>query len=51
MTTIDDVLADARGRISRLDPHEAQDAITAGALLVDIRSAAQREIRGGFRKR
>lgn len=48
MTTIDDVLADARGRIGRLDPHEAQAAVTAGALLVDIRPAAQREIRGGF---
>jgi rhodanese-related sulfurtransferase len=48
MTTIDDVLADARGRIRRLDPNEALAAVTGGALLVDIRPAAQREDRGGF---
>lgn len=48
MKTIDDLLTDARGRIRRLDPHQAQAAVTAGALLVDIRPAAQREARGGF---
>jgi rhodanese-related sulfurtransferase len=48
MTTIDDVLADARRRIRRLDPHQALAAITDGALLVDIRPAAQREACGGF---
>lgn len=48
MTTIDDVLADARGRIRRLYLHAAQTAVSAGALLVDIRPAAQREDRGGF---
>jgi rhodanese-related sulfurtransferase len=48
MTTIDDVLTDARTRIRRLDPHKAQEAITAGALLVDIRPQAQREAQGGF---
>ena len=48
MTTIDDVLADARGRIQRLDPWEASAAVEAGAFLVDIRPAAQREACGGF---
>jgi len=44
--TIDEVLAEARTRLSRLDPHEAQAAASDGALLVDIRPAAQRAAEG-----
>jgi rhodanese-related sulfurtransferase len=40
--TIDDLLAQARARIVRLTPREAGARIAAGALLVDIRPAAQR---------
>jgi rhodanese-related sulfurtransferase len=48
MTTIDEILTDARTRIRRLDPHQARAAVSEGALLVDIRPQAQREARGGF---
>jgi rhodanese-related sulfurtransferase len=41
-TTIDDLLAAARARLDRLSPAEAADAATTGAILVDIRSEAQR---------
>jgi rhodanese-related sulfurtransferase len=41
--TVDDLLADARGRLERLDPEQARDAMEAGAVLVDIRSEPQRE--------
>jgi rhodanese-related sulfurtransferase len=42
--TIDDLLADARARLSRVGPREARDAVqNDGALLVDIRSELQRE--------
>ncbi|WP_456843726.1 rhodanese-like domain-containing protein [Cellulomonas sp. P5_C6] len=44
--TIDDVLAEARGRLQRLSPREAWDAVEQGALLVDIRPAAQRALEG-----
>jgi rhodanese-related sulfurtransferase len=40
--TIDDLLAQARARIVRLTPREAGARIADGALLVDIRPAAQR---------
>ena len=40
---MDDLLADARGRLERLDPEQARDAMEAGAVLVDIRSEPQRE--------
>ena len=40
--TIDDLLAEARSRIVRVSPHEAAARIADGALLVDIRPAAQR---------
>jgi rhodanese-related sulfurtransferase len=36
--TIDELLAAARARIERLDPHEAHAAAAAGARLVDIRA-------------
>jgi rhodanese-related sulfurtransferase len=44
--TIDEVLADARARLSRLSPWQAQQAVDAGAVLVDIRPQAQRFTEG-----
>jgi rhodanese-related sulfurtransferase len=41
--TVDQLLARARARISRIDVDDAMQAIAAGALLVDIRSELQRE--------
>ena len=40
-TTIDQLLASARGRLVRLDPAAALAAIRAGATLIDIRSETQ----------
>ena len=44
--TISEVLAAARRRLGRLDPAQAWAAIQEGALLVDIRPAAQRGAEG-----
>lgn len=44
--TIDDVLADARAGLDRLAPPDAWEAVRRGALLVDIRPAAQRAAEG-----
>lgn len=44
--TIEQVLADARARLDRLSPQQAQRAVSAGAVLVDIRPAAQRAAEG-----
>ena len=44
--SIDEILAEARARLRRLGPQEANEAIGAGALLVDIRSQAQRAEQG-----
>ncbi|MCW2677085.1 MAG: Rhodanese domain protein [Modestobacter sp.] len=44
--SIDELLAEARSRISRLLPGEAAARLRAGAVLVDIRPAAQREHEG-----
>lgn len=44
--TIDDVLAEARAGLHRLEPTGAWAAVQAGALLVDIRPAAQRATEG-----
>jgi rhodanese-related sulfurtransferase len=41
-TTIHELLGHARARLDRVTPHEAQAATRQGALLVDIRSEAQR---------
>jgi rhodanese-related sulfurtransferase len=41
--TVDDLLAEAREGLDRLEPPEAASAVAAGALLVDIRSDAERE--------
>ena len=40
---IDDLLAEARTRISRYSPAEAARAVAVGAVLVDIRPVAQRQ--------
>jgi rhodanese-related sulfurtransferase len=44
--TIDEVLAEARGRLGRLEPAEAAARMGAGALLVDTRPVAQRAADG-----
>jgi rhodanese-related sulfurtransferase len=44
--TIDEVWADARERITRLAPHEALQALTEGAFLVDLRSIDERAREG-----
>jgi rhodanese-related sulfurtransferase len=43
---IDDLLAAARARLRRLDPEDAHLAYRRGAVLVDIRPAAQRAASG-----
>jgi len=43
---IDELLAAARERLDRLDPGAAYEAQRAGAVLVDIRPAAQRAAEG-----
>ena len=40
-TTIDELLADARRRLTRLDPAQALQAMHAGAVLIDIRCDSQ----------
>ena len=44
--TIDEVLAEARNRLARVTPAEADAARRRGAVIVDIRPAAQREANG-----
>ena len=45
--TIDELLAQARAQLApRVGPHEARDAIAGGALMIDIRSEAQRAADG-----
>jgi rhodanese-related sulfurtransferase len=39
---VEQLLAAARGRLQRLEPHAARAAMEDGALLVDIRSESQR---------
>jgi len=45
-TPVDEMLAQARARLTRLGPEAAADAIAAGAVLVDIRTEAQRAADG-----
>jgi rhodanese-related sulfurtransferase len=40
--TLDDLLAEARGRLERLEPEAAYAAQSAGALLIDTRSSNER---------
>jgi rhodanese-related sulfurtransferase len=44
--SVDDLLAEARSRLVRLTPRQAAERVTGGALLVDIRPAAQRAAEG-----
>ncbi len=44
--TIEEVLDSARGRLVRLTPAQAQNARDGGAVVVDIRPAAQRAAEG-----
>jgi rhodanese-related sulfurtransferase/predicted small metal-binding protein len=44
--SIETLLGEARGALRRVDAREARSAMTAGALLVDIRSDAQRRTDG-----
>jgi rhodanese-related sulfurtransferase len=43
MAAIDDLLAQARRRLERLDPARTRAAVADGALLIDIRAESQRE--------
>jgi rhodanese-related sulfurtransferase len=43
---IDEILATARARLTRLDPHQVFAAMRRGAVLVDIRPVAQRAEHG-----
>lgn len=44
--TINELLQQAREQISRLTPHEAADAQSAGAVIVDTRDSADRAAEG-----
>jgi rhodanese-related sulfurtransferase len=44
--TVDALLAEARRHLERLEPADAAAAMSAGAVLVDIRSDSQREADG-----
>jgi rhodanese-related sulfurtransferase len=44
--SIDEILAEARQRLRRLNPAEAYEAMSHGAVLVDIRTVAQRAEQG-----
>jgi rhodanese-related sulfurtransferase len=44
--TIDDLLAEARAGVQRVTPEEAATATKSGAVLVDVRSADERERQG-----
>jgi rhodanese-related sulfurtransferase len=46
IVTVDDLLAEARARLDRVDPDEARAAMDDGALLIDIRVDSQREADG-----
>ena len=44
--SIDELLAEARSRLVRIFPEQAAARVSRGALLVDIRPAAQRAVEG-----
>ena len=46
--SIDEVLAEARSRLHRVTPEQADRAAAEGAVLVDIRPAAQRAEEGSW---
>jgi rhodanese-related sulfurtransferase len=43
----DDMLANARARLRRLEAHQVPEVVRRGAVLVDIRPQVQRETEGG----
>jgi rhodanese-related sulfurtransferase len=43
LTTVEDLLAEARAQIDRLTPAETREAVSAGAILVDMRPLEQRQ--------
>jgi rhodanese-related sulfurtransferase len=43
MSRVDELLEQARARLTRVDPAAARAALDAGAVLVDIRAESQRE--------
>jgi rhodanese-related sulfurtransferase len=45
-TTLDELLAEARGGLTRLDPRAAFAALRGGATLIDIRAESQIEAEG-----
>jgi rhodanese-related sulfurtransferase len=45
--SVETILARARANLDRLTPREAYEAVRAGALLIDIRPALNRETEGG----
>lgn len=45
-TSVDELLESARGGLERLAPTDAHARVTAGAIIVDIRPAWQRELDG-----
>ena len=44
--TVDEVLAAARDQLARVTPEQARDRLANGAVVVDIRPAAQRDAEG-----
>lgn len=44
--TIDELLAQARADLDRVEPHQVDEAIAGGAVLIDIRSESQRAADG-----
>ncbi len=46
MPSVDQLLADARSGLDRLEPAEAQAACESGAVLIDIRAESQRAADG-----
>ena len=44
--TLDEMLARARGRIRRLEPRQAHEAVSRGALIIDIRCSGDRDREG-----
>ena len=46
--TVEELLEEARSKLKRLTPAEASAAVDSGAVLIDIRSEAQRSTDGGL---
>lgn len=46
--TVDEMLANARARLDRVDPHRAAELVADGALLIDIRPDWQRRAEGAI---